>query len=209
MLHPDKHIKPDDLNSKIHLWNGHNSNIYENILDKDDQTLIKLIHLSGAMNDRFYAEQLALSSLSIQGIRKIINTIKIGDQLGLILQKIPGKNLKDFLSNRKLNLLDFLELSIQLCEIIKELHFSGWLHLNLNTHNVIISEDLKVHVIGFSKATKTPSKIIHTDHDILPYCAPEQTGRINRLSDERTDCYSLGVIFYLSIPLLRLMQEVY
>ncbi len=190
------HIKSSEIKSSRLLWNGQHSKIYENTLDKNSQTIIKLFNLSATMNDQIYAEHNSLSSLSLNGVRGVKEKIRIGDQLGLVLEKIPGRSLKEFIKNHKLNLLDFLELSINLSEIIKDIHQSGWLHLNINAYNIIITDNLKVKVIGFSKATKTPSKVIHSDTDILPYCAPEQTGRINRLTDERTDCYSLGIVLY-------------
>jgi len=76
------------------------------------------------------------------------------------------------------------------------------IHLDLNSKNVLIGkEDQAVRFIDLGSAIRItgnahqkvrPDQMLGT----LPYISPEQTGRINRAVDERSDLYSLGVVLY-------------
>jgi len=76
------------------------------------------------------------------------------------------------------------------------------IHLDLHSKNIIIAKDQgAVHIIDLGSASYIdrggfqkikPYQLLGS----LPYIAPEQTGRINRAVDERSDLYSLGIILY-------------
>ncbi|HEY9298490.1 MAG TPA: AAA family ATPase, partial [Phormidium sp.] len=102
----------------------------------------------------------------------------------------------------KLKVIDFLNIAFQLSEILGNLHKNHIIHKDIKPHNILISsETAEVRIIDFSIASRlerenqtisNPNLLEGT----LAYMSPEQTGRMNRSLDYRTDFYSLGVTFY-------------
>lgn len=187
------------------LFEGANSIIYQQESQEFDvPIIIKVIK-----DDHASAEQIALfnneyeinKNLKIEGIRKVFKRIEFEGKSALVMEYLEGKTLKQLLEDKTVNLNNFFIISLQLCQIIGEIHQNNIIHKDLNSNNVIIGSDLKVKVIDFGIASRitlksqnlgNPEKLEGT----LPYIAPEQTGRMNRLVDHRSDLYSLGVILY-------------
>ncbi len=96
----------------------------------------------------------------------------------------------------------FLVLAEQLARHLAEIHGRGVIHKDLNPANVLVRvNDLLVQIIDFDVATTFAAE--HPGFDPLScwpvtpaYLSPEQTGRMNRPVDYRTDLYSLGAILY-------------
>jgi serine/threonine protein kinase len=96
----------------------------------------------------------------------------------------------------------FLRLAVNLAAGLGKLHRRGLIHKDIKpTHILVDLETNKVWFTGFGissrlarerQAAEFPEVIAGT----LAYMAPEQTGRMNRSIDSRSDLYSLGVIFY-------------
>jgi predicted ATPase/class 3 adenylate cyclase len=75
------------------------------------------------------------------------------------------------------------------------------MHKNLNPNNIIYNKNTgEIRLTGFSKATKLSLEHATAHHlenqSDLHYISPEQTGRMNRSTDHRSDFYSIGIIFY-------------
>lgn len=119
----------------------------------------------------------------------------------LVLQD-PGGVPLDRLIREPMELSQFLPIAVHLAYVVKRLHERGLIHKNLKPTNILV--DLatgKVWLTGFGIATRLrrerplpepPEFVAGT----LPYMAPEQTGRMNRSVDSRTDLYALGIIMY-------------
>ncbi len=99
---------------------------------------------------------------------------------------------------------EFLELAIRIADAVASLHQQGIVHKNLKLENIFIHPStLEVKIAGLGLATRLsrrqqvvwPSQPQLIEGS-LPYLSPEQTGRLNRAIDKRTDLYSLGVTFY-------------
>ena len=96
----------------------------------------------------------------------------------------------------------FLALSEELARIIAAIHERSIIHKNINPSNILILPDnQQVQIIGFGLASTFAEE--HPEfahHSRLPgnpsYFSPEQTGRMNRSVDYRTDLYSLGATLY-------------
>lgn len=101
------------------------------------------------------------------------------------------KNHNAINSSPALPMGEFLSFAISASEALAKLHINGQFHGDIRTENINWKRDnLKFTFIDPDSALLP----FHTAR--LPYISPEQTGRMNRQIDYRTDFYSLGVIFY-------------
>jgi predicted ATPase/serine/threonine protein kinase/class 3 adenylate cyclase len=145
------------------------------------------------------------SELQSEGIIRLQELVPFGHgNLGIVMEKF-GISLSQYLANCKNQLLpvnQFLPVAIHLVEILGRVHEKKIIHKDLVPTNILIepaTQDLRL--IDFSGSSEllrefqdtTLSKRIEGS---LPYISPEQTGRMNRDVDYRTDYYSLGVSFY-------------
>ena len=85
---------------------------------------------------------------------------------------------------------------------LSRLHGSGLIHKDIKPANVLVdSATGQVRLTGFGIASRLPRERQSPEPPefiagTLAYMAPEQTGRVNRSIDSRSDLYSLGVTFY-------------
>jgi PAS domain S-box-containing protein len=115
-----------------------------------------------------------------------------GEPLDLILERNKGQPL---------NLTPFLRIAIGLAKALGQVHRQGLLHKDIKPANVLVDDAGNAWVTGFGIASRLPrERQAPAPPEIiagtLAYMAPEQTGRMNRSMDTRSDLYSLGVTFY-------------
>lgn len=143
-----------------------------------------------------------IKKLAAPGIIKAYDLITIENKTALILEDIEGQTLKKFLTDKTLNLTDFFNIALQLIHIIGILHQHRIIHKDINPNNIVINpKTLAVQIIDFNTAVESLYENAETLHPsvlegTLAYISPEQTGRMNRLLDYRTDFYSLGITFF-------------
>ncbi|MEH2378847.1 MAG: ATP-binding sensor histidine kinase [Nostoc sp.] len=100
------------------------------------------------------------------------------------------------------SLIEFLQIAIALCNTLDILYRERIIHKDIKPANILINPETKqVKLIDFSIASLLPREtqtLINPNvlEGTLAYISPEQTGRMNRGIDYRTDFYSLGVTFY-------------
>jgi PAS domain S-box-containing protein len=96
----------------------------------------------------------------------------------------------------------FLRVAISLTAALGRLHAKGLIHKDIKPANVLVNSATgQVWLTGFGIASRLPRERQALEPPefvagTLPYMAPEQTGRVNRSIDSRSDLYSLGVTFY-------------
>ena len=118
----------------------------------------------------------------------------------LVLEDSGGELLERFLG-RPLELTRFLRLAIQLAGAVGQVHRQGLIHKDVRPANVLVDARAGVHLIGFGIASQLPrERQVPAAPEVIAgtfaYMAPEQTGRMNRSIDGRSDLYSLGVTLY-------------
>jgi PAS domain S-box-containing protein len=122
----------------------------------------------------------------------------------LILEDPGGEPLDQILERnqgRSLDLTRFLSIAIGLAKALNQVHRQGLIHKDIKPGNVLVDDAGNVWLTGFGIASQlsherqspAPPEIIA---GTLAYMAPEQTGRMNRSIDSRSDLYSLGVTLY-------------
>ncbi len=119
----------------------------------------------------------------------------------LVLEDSGGEPL-DRLVTEPMELGLFLRLGIGLSAAVSGLHGRGLIHKEIKPANVLVNPATgEVRLTGFGIATRLPRQRQSPESPefiagTLPYMAPEQTGRMNRSIDSRSDLYSLGVTLY-------------
>jgi PAS domain S-box-containing protein len=117
----------------------------------------------------------------------------------LVLEDPGGEPLEQHLS-RPLELTRFLRTAIGIAVALGQAHASGLIHKDIKPANIVLGPN-GPRLTGFGIASRLPRQRLGAEPpDIiagtLAYMAPEQTGRMNRSIDSRSDLYSLGVTLY-------------
>ena len=119
----------------------------------------------------------------------------------ITLEDTGGIALKLLIKSGDLDWEDKLHIAGELCRAVQSIHDEGAVHRDLNPANVIVNlgtESLKLIDFGLATLASREYSEVETGQltGTLPYISPEQTGRVNRLIDYRTDLYSLGATLY-------------
>ena len=123
----------------------------------------------------------------------------------VLLLKDPGGELLDKLIEQRVgqptDLTRFLRIGIGLTAALRQAHRQGLIHKDVKPANALVDDSGDVWLIGFGIASRLQSErqaptAPETIAGTLAYMAPEQTGRMNRSVDSRSDLYSLGVTLY-------------
>jgi serine/threonine protein kinase len=114
----------------------------------------------------------------------------------------PGGEPLDRLLGQPLEATEFLRIAISLAAALRRVHERNLIHKDIKPANVLVDmASGGAWLTGFGIASRLPRE--HQDPEppemiagTLAYMAPEQTGRMNRSIDSRTDLYALGVTLY-------------
>jgi predicted ATPase/serine phosphatase RsbU (regulator of sigma subunit) len=120
----------------------------------------------------------------------------------LTLEDFGGQSLRAAAERFPFSIAESLDIAVAILSGLAALHRANVIHKDLTPANVVINRaDGTVKIIDFGIATTVPRE--HSRfagpadlEGTLPYVSPEQTGRMNRRIDYRTDFYSLGVTLY-------------
>ncbi len=151
---------------------------------------------------RFRNDALIISKLDIPGIAKIYEVGEMGNTHYIIMEYLKGVNLHELIkAGKRFSVEETVKIIYKTCEALKCVHEANILHRNLKPGNIFIDNadgEISVKIIDFGIAqirefnSEDKNEIVET----LSYMPPEQSGVIKRAVDERSDLYSLGIIFY-------------
>jgi len=151
---------------------------------------------------RFEREYATLSQLRVPGVVRAYGLEPYGAGLAITLEDIGGQSLDQWLAQGPLPLEQSLEVAVALAGILGGLHGQHIVHRDVNPANIVWNAETgQVRLIDFGLADELPQQTVALQppaalEGTLAYISPEQTGRMNRPVDYRTDFYSLGVTFY-------------
>lgn len=120
----------------------------------------------------------------------------------MLILEDPGGEPLDRLLGEALEPREFFRLAIDIATAIGGLHRNGFVHKDIKPANILVNcADGKARLTGFGLASRLPRERQAPDppeaiSGTLAYMAPEQTGRMNRSIDSRSDLYAFGVTLY-------------
>ncbi len=164
---------------------------------------IKILHETysddNAFQDRFRQEARAAANLSHPNIVTVHDFGFDHGQLFIVMEHIPGKDLKTLLRQRgRYSVEDAIPLMVQACAGIGYAHRAGLVHCDIKPHNMIVTPDarLKVTDFGIARALSTimPDERVDVVWGSPQYFSPEQA--VGEAPSPASDVYSLGVVLY-------------
>lgn len=164
--------------------------------------LLKQDYPTPAALTRYKQEYQITRSLQLDGVVRAYDLQEYQNTLVMFLEDFGGKSLAILLESMSFSLREFLILAIDLTRTLGEIHGANIIHKDINPSNIVINlETGQVKIIDFGISTiftreNTSIKNPNFLEGTLAYMSPEQTGRMNRSLDYRTDFYSLGATFY-------------
>ena len=167
--------------------------------------IIKLLQQDyPSFNDlmQFRNQYTIVKNLSIPGIVRPHSLEAYSNSYALIMEDCGGISLQQYVQEHSLSLVEVLMIALQLTEILHDLHQNFVIHKDIKPANILIHPNSKqIKLIDFSIASLLPKETQEIKHPTglegtLAYLAPEQTGRMNRGIDYRSDFYALGVTLF-------------
>jgi predicted ATPase/signal transduction histidine kinase/DNA-binding response OmpR family regulator len=207
------------------LYDGPQTLVYRGQREVDQQNVIvkfiKTPYPTLLELKQFRHQYSILQNLDLPGVLKVYGLEQSQNRLALIFEDCGGISLSTFVETQTfeniqhsyrsidqanaqkfLSLSTFFSIALQLAQVLEGLYQNKLVHKDIKPENILVNpKTLEVKLIDFSIASylKTENQGVQNPNLLqgtLAYISPEQTGRMNRGIDYRTDFYSLGVTFY-------------
>jgi predicted ATPase/signal transduction histidine kinase len=201
------------------IYSGSKTLVYRGIREQDQKSVVlKLMrneYPTFAEIAQFRNQYIITKNLDLPGIVKTYNLENYRNSYVLVMEDFGGISLQKWRLEDKekkenwLSLNEFFPIAIKIASTLEELHRDAYgglglriIHKDIKPANILINPTTdEIKLSDFSIATLLPREIqFVTNPNILEgtlaYISPEQTGRMNRGIDYRTDFYSLGVSFF-------------
>jgi serine/threonine protein kinase/serine phosphatase RsbU (regulator of sigma subunit) len=193
------------------IGEGGMSDVYlaDDLTDPGNKRAVKILRKKRTTNRiqdiiRFRSEATIVSKLSHPNIIKIYEIGELNGLHYIVTEFINGSSLSDhFKDNTPFTIAEAADIVTQACRALEHIHINRVVHRDLKPGNIMVSQQTDggymVKLIDFGLAQirefneiKEPDEIAGT----FCYMSPEQCGVIRQSVDERSDLYSLGIIFY-------------
>ena len=153
---------------------------------------------------RFEREAKLASSLDHPNICTIFGLHKVGDIQFIAMQYVEGRNVRQLVDGKPLDLRRALSIAIQVTDALAAAHARGIIHRDIKARNVMVTRSGTVKILdfGLAKLIDNPSKDssdlqvteLGTPYGTSTYAAPEQAQGLK--ADHRADIFSTGVLLY-------------
>ncbi|AGW15100.1 diguanylate cyclase domain-containing protein [Megalodesulfovibrio gigas] len=188
------------------LYQGPKSQVYRARRDRDGLPVVLKIpatpEISIRENLRFQHEYDLLSSLQLSRVIKVYDLLQYRTSFAIVEEDFGACDLAHHIEGRRLAPREFLDIAVQMAEALAQLHGQHIIHKDVHLANFLIHPEtgvLKLTDFGLSSLIEDEVQEPENPNQIegnLYFIAPEQSGRMNRGIDSRSDLYSLGVCFY-------------
>ncbi len=194
------------------LYQSSNSLVYRGYREPEKQPVIlkflKPDYPTVEELTRYKQEYEITHNLNLEGVVKAEHAENYQKTLVIIFEDFGGDSLKILMEDARgsafvpMPLDEFLALAIKITQSLAEIHSSQIIHKDINPSNIVLNPEtgqLKIIDFGISTVLSRENPTLKNPNVLegtLAYISPEQTGRMNRFLDYRSDFYSLGVTFY-------------
>ncbi|MFH1767989.1 MAG: AAA family ATPase, partial [Candidatus Omnitrophota bacterium] len=164
----------------------------ENLISKQIDDLI-----------RFQRETQIVAKLNHHGIVKVYCVGDYNNMPFIVMDLLEGKTLSESLkSGNKFTVIESVAIVLKIAKTLDYVHAQGIVHRDLKPANIFLikqNNEFEVKLLDFGLSRILELEKIKDRNEIagtFGYMSPEQTGILKRQIDERSDLYSLGVVFY-------------
>ncbi|MFE4105805.1 trifunctional serine/threonine-protein kinase/ATP-binding protein/sensor histidine kinase [Almyronema epifaneia] len=188
------------------IYEGSRTLVYRAVQpDTQCPVVIKVLrneHPSFSELVQFRNQYAIAQNLDIPGIVQPLGLAPHHNGYALVMEDFGGISLRQFTQGKPLTVNQFFPIALQITGILHQLHQQRIIHKDIKSANILIHPDSQeVKLIDFSIASLLPRETQEIQNPsglegTLAYLSPEQTGRMNRGIDYRSDFYSLGVTFF-------------
>jgi predicted ATPase/signal transduction histidine kinase/tRNA A-37 threonylcarbamoyl transferase component Bud32 len=143
-----------------------------------------------------------LKKLQGDYVIKALEFINVENRFSMVIEDFGGASLDRYLKTTQVGIRELLDIALKITKCLAYLNKKQVIHKDINPSNIVYNPENKViKLIDFGIASEFSFETMqalnpHKLEGTLPYLSPEQTGRMNRPLDYRTDFYSLGVTLY-------------
>lgn len=140
--------------------------------------------------------------LNVTGVIKVFSLERYHNYPVIELEDFGGDSLDNIARHGRISIEDVLMIAIQVAQGLANIHQANIIHKDINPSNIVFNPESQLaKIIDFGISTfftreQAALTSPQTFEGSLPYISPEQTGRMNRSIDYRTDFYSFGVTLY-------------
>lgn len=187
-----------------------NTEIFRAKNKQQEQVILKLLreeHANSEKLARFKKEYEITRKLTSEWTPETNDLLTFKNTFLMIFKDFGGISLDKYILQNspctdKNQLIDFIEIAILIVKALNEIHNQNTIHKDINPSNIVYNKEKKqLKIIDFGLATVLKNENFESNSEIhfegtYAYISPEQTGRVNRIIDYRTDYYSLGITLY-------------
>lgn len=188
------------------IYEGETSWVYRGYRHADGQPVILKIlkdpYPSPSLIAWFKREYEITRLLNIPGVATPCSLEKEQSTWAMVFEDFGGHALRELDLMGKIGIEDFLHLALKIALLIGQVHQRHVIHKDINPANIVynpVTGEVRLIDFGIASVLSRENPTFRNPNVLegtLAYMSPEQTGRMNRAMDYRTDFYSLGVTFY-------------
>ena len=188
------------------LFKSNRNNYFSAVRARDDLTVIVKTPAAADVlpedEKRLRREYDLLKGKDASGLPGVLSLEPCGNTIALVMSPMEGLPLAQYLAGTRPDPGTFLDMAISITAAMDDVHRYKMIHKDITPENILVDPGTgRAWIIDFRFATVLLKEApVITDPAImegtLTHMSPEQTGRMNRTLDYRTDFYSLGVVFY-------------
>lgn len=188
------------------IYQGKNSIVYKAEQDNSQKkVIIKILNTKTPIKDKINRFKREYHIASLFNHNKIINVFdlqSVEDTFAIIMEDFGGVSLDILNEKTQITPIEVVEIALSITDGLSKIHENHIIHKDINLSNIVWNKHTsKTKIIDFGISTELSRenleiKNINILEGTLQYMSPEQTGRMNRSLDYRTDFYSLGITLY-------------